>query len=333
MTIKFNNVYVESTGTVTGPYERSGPLEKYFDHSYDDLYAKEPTWEQAEVRFQQLSIDTTLNKAKKSKLDIDLLISGDLLNQLVASSYTASRFGIPYFGVYSACSTSAEAIILGSSLIDSGKINNALCATSSHNLAAEKQFRYPTEYGGPKPKYSTFTTTGGASLLLSNKFSKIKVESGTIGRVMDMDQKDVFNMGAVMASAAGDTIYNHLKDTKREVGYYDLIITGDLGVYGKQILIEYLKTEHNLDITNNYKDAGTMIYDIQNQEVYAGGSGPACGPLVMYSYIFNKMLSGELERVLFVPTGALMNSTMVNQKLSIPSIAHAVSLEAYNDIR
>ena len=272
------------------------------------------------------NIDLLLNKSNKSKKDVDIFISGDLLNQIVASSYAASTLNIPYMGIYSACATSTEGIIIASNMIEGGLINNSVVNVSSHNNASEKQFRYPVEYGGPKPVTQTFTVTGSASALISNKKSNIKVESATLGKCIDSGVKNVFDMGSVMAIAAADTIDKHLKDTKREIGYYDLILTGDLGMYGKNLLKDVLKDEYGYD-TKNVDDSACMIYDINKQSVYAGGSGPACIALVTYSYILNLMRQGKLNRVLMVATGALMNPTMVNQKLSIPSIAHAVSLE------
>ena len=253
-------------------------------------------------------------------------VSGDLLNQVVASNYASASLEIPYLGIYNACATSVEGIIIGANMVESKQIKNCICSVSSHNNAAEKQFRYPVEYGGPKPKTATFTTTGGASCYLSYNKKGIRVESSTIGVVKDMGIKDAYNMGAVMAPAAAETIYNHLVETKREVNYYDLILTGDLGVYGKKILKEYMKVEYNIDL-KNYDDTATMIYDLDKQPVYAGGSGPACAPLVTYGYIFSKMRNKDIRRVLLVATGALHSTTMVNQKLTIPSVAHAISLE------
>ena len=326
MTFKYKNVYINDTATITGPYEQNGPLGNYFDKSYHDLYFGKKTWEQAESKLVEDSVDLLLSKLNKTRFDIDLMISGDLLNQIVASNYAASNLGIPYLGIYSACATSVEGLIIGSNMVEKNQINNCICSVSSHNNAAEKQFRYPTEYGGVKPKTTTFTTTGGASAYLSSNPNGIKVESGTIGTVIDMDIKDAYNMGAVMAPACADTIYKHLRDMKRDINYYDLILTGDLGIYGKKILKEYMKVEYGMDL-KKYDDTACMIYDIESQPVYAGGSGPACAPLVTYSYIFDKMKKKELKRVLLVATGALMSTTMVNEKLSIPAIAHAISLE------
>lgn len=328
MTYKYNNVYIEDTMTIAGPYEAEGPLAKYIDKLYkNDLYFGKTSFEKAESELMKESINLLLKKTNKTKKDIDILIAGDLQNQIAASDYTAKDIDIPFLGIYNACATSSEAMIIGSTFIDSKKIKNCICSVSSHNNASEKQFRNPVEYGGPKPKTSTFTVTGAVSILLTNKKQKIKVESSTIGKVNDMGIKDANHMGAVMAISAADTIYKHLTDLKREANYYDLILTGDLGIYGKKILTDYMKTTYNLDITKNYNDCGTMIYDIEKQPVYAGGSGPACSALVNFGYIYKEMLKGKYKRILIVPTGAIFSPTMVFQKESIPSIAHAISLE------
>lgn len=326
MTFKYKNVYINNTATITGPYEKKGPLHSYFDKSYDEFYFGTKTWEDAESKLLEESVDMLLRKIGKTRFDIDVHISGDLLNQLVSSNYAASHLGIPYLGVYSACATSVEGLIIGSNMLEAKQINNCICSVSSHNNAAEKQFRYPVEYGGPKPKTTTFTTTGGVSAYLTTNPEGIRITSATIGTVQDLEIKDAYHMGAVMAPACADTIYKHLVATKTTINDYDLILSGDLGVYGKEILKEYMKTEYGITL-KNYDDTATMIYDIDNQPVYAGGSGPACAPLVTYGYIFNKMQKKEIKKVLLVATGALMSTTMVNEKHTIPSIAHAISLE------
>ena len=329
MTYKYNNVYLDEVSTVVGPYEAKGPLGDKFDKSYKDLYNGEKTWEQAEAHLLEESIDILLNKSNKESSEIDLIISGDLLNQVTSSSYGVLKYNRPFLGVYSACASSVEGIIIASSMIDSKKIDNCVVSTSSHNMSSEKQFRNPTEYGAPKPKTATFTSTGGASVLLTNKKTKIKVESSTIGTVVDMEQNDPLNMGAVMAGAAALTIYKHLTDLNRDPSYYDLILTGDLGMYGKEILIDYMKSEYNIDISKNYNDTGTMLYDFKNQkEVNAGGSGPVCCPLVCYSSIIPMLKSKKINRVLIVATGALFSPTNVFQHININSISHAVVLEA-----
>ena len=327
MTFKYNNVYINETSTVVGPYEHKGPLSKYYDAHYDDLYFNQKTWEQAEIKCIFDSANILLRKLNKSNKEIDIHIGSDLLNQIVATNYASSLLSIPLIGIYSACSSSTLSMMLASNMIEAGQIKNALITSSSHNNGAEKQFRNPVEYGGPKKEYTTFTTTGCASSYLSNDKSKIKVESATLGTVVDMGITDVFNMGAVMAPSAAKVIYDHLNDTKRTIDYYDLVLTGDLGEVGKKILKEYMKEEYNI-ILKNYEDSACMIFDTKNQPVYTGGSGIACLPLVTYSYILDKMKKGKLKKVLLVATGALMNTTMCNQHLSIPSISHAISLEA-----
>lgn len=329
MTYTYDDVYINNYATVGGPYEKDGPIGPSIDKVYTNLYADEKTWEQAEVKMLSDSIDLVLRKSKKNASDINLLISGDLLNQVTASSYAALSFNIPFFGIYGACSSSVEGMILMSSLIDGKKIKNGIVSVSSHNMSSEKQFRNPTEYGAPKPGTATFTSTGGASVYLSNQKGKIKVESSTIGKVVDMNQTDPFNMGAVMAAAAGDTIYRHLQDMKRTVDDYDLILTGDLGVYGREILIDYMRQEYGIDMGKNYDDSGTMLYDLEKQEeVLAGASGPLCIAMVSFANIFPKLEKGKLKRVLLVATGALFSPTFVYQHKPIYSISHAISLEA-----
>lgn len=328
MTFKYKNVFVDEASTVAGPYEAKGPLKKYFDKTFDDLYNGEKSWETAEAKVLEESIELVLKKAKKKKEDIDVMIAGDLMNQITSSCYSTEKFDFPFLGIYSACATSIEGIIIGSSLIDSKKVNNVITSTSSHNMSSEKQFRNPTEYGAPKPKTATFTATGGASMILTKENTGIKVESSTIGRIQDYNQTDPLNMGAAMAPAAADTIYRHLHDMNRDPEYYDLILTGDLGLYGKEILIDFMKTEYGLDISANYNDCGVMLYDLETQkEVLAGGSGPVCSALVNYGMIMDKLKKKKLNKVLLVATGALFSPTMVYQHENILSIAHAISLE------
>lgn len=330
MTTKYNNVYIEDVYTICGNYENDGPLAKYFDKRYEkDLYFGEKSWEKAEVHLLKEAVSSLLKKNKLKDKDINLLISGDLQNQIAASDYMARDFDIPFLGIFEACSTSSEGLLIGSNFIEGKICSNALVATSSHNMAAEKQFRNPTEYGTPKPDTATFTATGAVSILLSNKKSKIKVESSTIGRVIDMGMTDANHMGAVMAPAAGEVLYNHLKDTKRDVSYYDLILTGDLGIYGKSILKDYMKTKYDIELGSNYNDCGTMLYDLDKQPVFAGGSGPVCSALVNFGYIYKEMLKGKYKRVLIIPTGAIFSPTFTFQKESIPAIANCISLEAH----
>ena len=328
MTINYKNVYIKDTSTIAGIYEANGPLKQYFDKTYTkDLYFNQKNWEHAEIELQKQAIDLLLQKTNYQEKDIDLLISGDLQNQIAASDYTSKCYDIPFLGIYNACASSSEGMIIASTFLDSKKIKNSIVVTSSHNMVAEKQYRNPTEYGTPKPDTATFTVTGGAAILLTNEKTNIKIESATIGKTIDKGVKDVNHMGAVMAPAAADTIYRHLTDLKREANYYDMILTGDLGKYGKEILINYMKKTYHIDISKNYNDCGTMIYETEKQPVFAGGSGAACSALVNFSYIYKKLKEKSLKKVLIVPTGALFSPTLVFQKESIPAIAHAVSLE------
>lgn len=329
MTFKYNNVYIEATATVVGPYESKGLLGNLFDVSYTDMYFGCDTFESAEVKLMTDSIDTLLSKIKKNKSDIDLFIAGDLQNQITSSCYAARKLNVPFLGIYSACATNNEGLILGANFIENNLAKRVVVSVSSHNMVAEKQFRNPTEYGAPKPSTATFTATGGVSCSLTNKKSKVRIESSTLGVISDYMQTDPLNMGANMAPAAALTINTHLKDLNRTVDDYDLILTGDLGTVGKSILIDFMKTEYGIDIEKNYNDCGVMLYDLDKQkDVLAGGSGPVCSPLVVYTDILKKLEKGELKKVLYVATGALFNPTMVFQKENILGIAHAISLES-----
>lgn len=329
MTIKYNNVYVLDASTVAGYYESFSPYKKYFDKVYkNDFYFNEKSLEKAEIKLFKESIEILLNKCNLKKEDIDVLIGGDLLNQIASSCYGAKDFNIPFLGVYTACATTGEEILIASNLIENGSAKRVICTTSSHNLSSEKQFRNPVEYGGPKPKTATFTATGGASILLTNEKTNIKVESITIGKINDLNQKDANHMGAVMTPGAADTINTHLKDLNRDINYYDLILTGDLGIFGKEILKEYMEKEYKIKLKKNYSDCGAMLYDLNSQkEITAGGSGPVCSALINYGYILKMLKEKKLSRVLLVPTGALFSPTMLYQKENILSIAYAISLE------
>lgn len=328
MTFKYDNVYLKETATVCGPYERSGPLRRWFDKSYDEFYMGEKSFEKAEVKLVKDALVLLLKKCGIKKEDIDLVIGGDLLNQITASTYGTRGVGKSFIGVYGACSSSVLGMIIASNMIDAKQVNNACCVVSSHNLSSEKQFRYPVEYGAPRPSSATFTSTGGAGCFLTNEKNLIKVTTATLGKIIDYEQNDVNDMGRVMAPAAIDTLYNHLKETNRSVDYYDLILTGDLGIYGKDIMIDYMKKNYDIDLSKNYNDCGVILYDLENQEeVRAGGSGPVCSALVNYGYIFNMLKEKKLKRVLLIATGALFSPIMLYQKENIYSIAHAISLE------
>lgn len=326
MTFYYNNVYLKETSCITGPYEKKGPLGKYFDKSYKDLYMGEKSFEKGEIKLVKDSLNILFRKSKIGKEKIDLVVGGDLLNQITASTYGALGVG-DFIGIYGACSSSVLGMIIVSNFIESGFINRGVSLVSSHNMTSEKQFRYPTEYGAPKPHTSTFTSTGAASCLLTNEKSKVKVECATLGRIIDYNQNDPNDMGRVMAPSAIDTLGRHFKDTGRDPNYYDLILTGDLGKYGLEIVKDYMCCEHNIELSN-YNDCGVMLYNLEKQkEVHAGGSGPVCSALVVYSYIYNLLLKKKLKRVLFLATGALFSPLLLYQKENINSICHAISLE------
>jgi len=326
MTNKYNNVYIKDTYTIAGIYEKDGPLKKYFNKIYDqDFYYGTETFEQAEAKM----LNDVINPLIKRSNDIDLIIAGDLQNQIAASDYALRNKNIPFLGIFSACATFGEGLCIGANFIEGKRANNIIVATSSHNLVAEKQFRNPTEYGAPKKKTTTFTSTGASGMHLTNEKQPIKITATTIGSVQDQGITDVNNMGAVMAIAAADTIEKHLKNLKIKPSYYDLILTGDLGIYGKQILVDYL-LKKGIDISKNYNDCGLLLYDINKQAVFAGASGPACSALVTCSYLYKELLKGTYKKILLVPTGAIFSPTHVFQKQSIPSIAHAISLEVNN---
>ena len=318
---KFKNVYLNDYYTVVGPLEKNSHLRR-LDLVMDDYYIGEKTFEQAEVKMQRLVIDSILAKNNLSVSSIDLLVGGDLTNQIAVSNYSAKNYNIPFLGLYSACATFTESLIVGSTLIDSGKCKKVIGITSSHNLTSERQFRYPVEYGAPKPHTATFTTTGAVSTLLSRTYGKIKVESATIGVPTDLGITDANNMGAAMAPAAASTIASHLASLKRDENYYDLVLTGDLGCVGSNILKDYLEIVYNIKL-KKHLDAGCELY-LDSQETYAGGSGPACLPIVLFNKI---LLNKKYKKILLVATGALHSPTTVNQHGTIPSIAHAISLE------
>ena len=328
MTFFYSNIYLEETATICGPYEKQGPLRRYFDRTYDDLYFGEKSFEKAEIKLVRDSLVLLMKKSGVLKKDIDLVIGGDLLNQITASTYGTCDVGKSFVGIYGACSSSVLGIIIASNFIEGGFINNAACIVSSHNMTSEKQFRYPTEYGAPRPNSATFTATGAASCLLSKEISDVRIECATLGKIIDYEQNDPNDMGRVMAPAAIDTLITHFKDTGRTPKDYDLILTGDLGLYGKEILKDYLLNKYSINLDENYNDCGVMLYDLESDsKIKAGGSGPVCSALVVYSYIYQLLKDRKLNRVLFLATGALFSPTLVYQKENINSICHAVSLE------
>lgn len=321
-----NSVYLQETATAVGPLEFEGPLQEYFDIKYTDPYCGQKSWEQAESQLMRSAIQTVFKKSNISEDEIDVSFAGDLVNQIVPTHYVFREFNIPFFGVYGACSTSMESLLLSSIFVNTDSAKVALAATSSHNSTAERQFRNPTEYGGPKPDTCQCTVTGAGVAIVSHQKSSIRIESGTVGMIVDAAQSNPNDMGTAMAPAAAQTIKQHLDDLGLQPNYYDLILTGDLAHCGSPILIDILKQE-GYDISANHNDCGKLIFS-PDQPVFSGGSGCGCCAVVTYGYIKKLLIEKKIKRVLVVATGALLNTIILQQKETIPCIAHAVALVA-----
>ena len=321
-----NRPVIIGASSIAGPKESSGSIAKYIETKLkDDMYSVE-TFEKAECRMLFTVIKNSIINAGKELDDIDTIISGDLLNQIIASTFAARNFSTGYLGVYNACATFTEALIIGAGMIDSGYFDNVVCATSSHFSSAERQYRYPLELGCTRPPQAQWTVTGAGASVISKQGKGPKIMSGTIGKVVDFGVTDANNMGAAMAAAAADTLYTHFMECNIEPEYYDLIITGDLGALGSRILKDLI-WEKGLDIQKQHVDCGELIYNICEDE-YQGGSGAGCSSLVFNSYIYKKLINKEYNKILLMATGALLSSVSSQQGDSIPGIAHAVSVES-----
>lgn len=315
-----------ATSSIVGPKEGQGPLAKYFDTILSDDLCGEKSYEKAECRMAMDAASRVICKAGIQKETIDYMLAGDLLNQIITSSFAARGIGIPFFGLYGACSTMTESLSLGSMLIDGGYGDYVLCMTSSHFSSAERQYRFPLEQGTQRPPTAQWTVTGAGAAMLSRQGNGPFVTHVTTGKVIDLGIKDANNMGAAMAPAAADTIAQHFRDTGFEPKDYDLIATGDLALVGRDLADELLKRQ-GYDISNIFTDCGIEIFDTEKQDVHAGGSGCGCSAVVFCGYFYNKLTTGELNRILMVSTGALMSTTSSQQGESIPAIAHAVTVE------
>ncbi len=314
-----------ATSTIGGPKESQGPIGKCIDVKLSDDKYGETTFEKAECKMLSFVIGQSIKNAKKEFNDVNAILSGDLLNQIISSSYACRDYNIPYIGVYNACSTMSEAFALGAMMIDGGYFKNVVCATGSHFSSAERQYRYPLELGSTRPPVSQWTVTGAGSAVLSNKGDGPKITMATFGKVVDFGVVDANNMGAAMAPAAVDTLLVHFKETKLTPSYYDMIITGDLGALGSRIFKDLL-WEKGIDVQKQHVDCGEMIYNI-NESEYQGGSGAGCSAIVFNSYFYKKLLKRKLNKVLLLATGALLSPTAIGQGESIPCIAHAVVFE------
>ena len=326
-TIKFNTPpTITETSSIVGPKEAQGPLAKYFDQCLEDEFWGEKTWEKAESKIIKENVNTLIFKSGIPIDQIDYCFAGDLLNQCISSSFGLRDINLPFFGVFGACSTFVESMCLGSVFIEGGGAKNVVCATSSHFCSAEKQFRFPLELGNQRTPTAQWTVTGSGASLLSSSGSGPYITNITPGKIIDMGIKAANNMGAAMAPAAFDTLITHLQDTCRKPSYYDLIITGDLGYIGKDILTELAETK-GYNIKNNYNDCGVLIFDKNEQDTHSGGSGCACVATTFSGYLYKQLKSRKINKILLIATGALMNATSSQQGESIPGIAHAISIE------
>lgn len=329
-TVKFENPpSIISTYTIVGPKEGEGPLKSYFHKILEDDMWGQDSFEKSEAKIQEETIKAAINEAGIASTDIDYLLSGDLLNQIISSTYTARQVAIPYFGLYGACSTMTESLSLGAMLVDGGYADKVVCATSSHFSSAERQFRFPLEYGSQRNFSSQWTVTGAGATVLSSEGKGPYITYVTTGKIVDMGIKDASNMGAAMAPAAIDTLLTHFKDTGYTPSDYDLIISGDLGKVGKAIVLDLMQ-EEGYDLSDVYTDCGVEIFDSETQDTHAGGSGCGCSASVLNSYIYKEMLNGKFKRVLIMATGALHSTTINQQGESIPGIAHAVTIDINN---
>jgi stage V sporulation protein AD len=321
-----NKPTIISAATTGGPFEAEGPLSQDFDRLFDDDWLQESSFEKAQQRMMEETIELTIKKSPIEKEQINLLLSGDLINQITPSTFSAKTMEMPYLGLFSACATSAESLALSAALIDGGFSDFILSGTASHHAATEKQFRYPNDYGAQKPPTAQWTVTGAGSVLLGKSGHGPHVTSATIGKVVDMGITDPFNMGGAMAPAAVDTITTHLEDRNLDASYYDVILTGDLGRIGRQTSYDLLNEQGIKLAEQQYVDSGLTIYS-DDQPVEAGASGTACSAIVTYGHFLKRMMQGEFKRILMVATGSLHSPLSVQQNNSIPCIAHAVSIE------
>lgn len=321
-----------SWASVVGPKEGEGPLKPHFDRIYEDDTLGEESWEKSESKLQQEAVAIMLDKAGKTSEDVELLFAGDLLNQCMSTTYGLRGFGVPFYGVYGACSTMAESLSLAGLFVESGLVELAGAVTSSHFCSAERQFRLPIQYGGQRTPTSQWTVTGAGGVLLGRAEAEEECDGGVVrihgisaGKIVDLGIQDPSNMGAAMAPAAAETIGTYLRDSGSSPRDYDAIITGDLGAVGSELLLDLLGKQQ-IDLRKNHRDGGMMIFDLEAQEVHAGGSGCGCSASVLCSLLLHQLERGVWKNVLFVATGALMSPTSVQQGESIPGIAHLVHL-------
>lgn len=323
--LHFNNAYLAETASLVGKKEADGPLSNDFDAIEEDTYFGMETYEKAESEMVRRSLNILFKKCGKTPEDIDLLLGGDLLNQCVATSFGISKTSIPYLGIYGACSTIIEGSIIAAAFINGGLVKNSAVLASSHFCTAERQYRFPLEYGSQKTPTSQNTVTGCGAFLLQSEPTPYRITDAVIGRIVDNGVKDANNMGAAMATAAVDTILRYFNGSGAKPEEFDIIATGDLGKEGQKISLELFK-RCGLDLGDKYIDCGMQIYDIKKQDMHSGASGCACMATVFGGHIFKRMQRDEVKNVLLIGTGALLNKNSTLQNESIPSIAHLIRI-------
>ena len=318
---------IESFASVVGGKEGKGPLGDCFDEVIEDSHFGTDTWEKAESRFQHEAVSLAVRKAGISTEDIDAVCAGDLINQCTGSTYGLRGLKIPFLGLYGACSTMAEGLLVTSLLISSGAAKRTAAVTSSHFSTAERQFRFPLSYGGQRTPTSQWTCTASGAVILSDKSRKCGITGGCIGKITDMGINDINNMGSAMAPAAADTIKRYLTATNTSPGDYDYIVTGDLGKVGSTLVIELLNMD-GIDISKQHKDCGVMIFDCDKQDTHCGGSGCGCSASVLCGYFLPLLERSEAKNILFAATGALMSPMTLQQGETIPAISHLVHISS-----
>lgn len=321
-----NPPIIASWASVAGKKEQEGPLSMYFDVICPDSYMGQKTWEQGEQKIQQLALKTLLKKADVKQDKLGAVFSGDLLNQCIGSSISLRNTGIPHLGLYGACSTMAESLLLAAMAVGGSFMNCAVAMTSSHFASSERQYRFPLGYGGQRTPTSQWTVTGAGAALVSRRGNGPRIKSCTIGSVVDLGITDANNMGAAMAPAALSTIKAHFEDFNVSADEFDLIVTGDLGQIGKELLLT-LGSKEGIQIGGKLTDCGNLVYDVTKQDVHAGGSGCGCSAITLCGYLLDQIQKGKLNKVLFCGTGALLSPTSNQQGLPIAGVCHAVCIE------
>ena len=320
-----NKPVITAWASAAGKKESEGPLAKHFDLTSQDTHFGQKTWEQAEKRLQQLALEALAKKVGLTTDTLPLVFSGDLLNQCIGSSFSLNKTGVPHLGLYGACSTMAQSLLLAAMTVDGGYCQQAVALTSSHFASSERQYRFPLGYGGQRTPTAQWTVTGAGAAMVSNQGNGPHIDSATIGTVTELGIKDAANMGAAMAPAALATITSHMQDLGRSCDDFDLIVTGDLGQHGKQMLLE-LARRNGLNLGGKLTDCGTLVFDMGRQDVHSGGSGCGCSAITLCGYLLGAMKKGIYNRILFCGTGALLSPTSTQQGLPIPGICHAVSI-------